>query len=450
MDRCFSVISSKQRNEGLLFKEFESFSLELQIPATDLLEHFKQLLGDIASTSKMTDKEAKERMAWLQSEALLPFSKYCMWCLAMKRELVAAPPQHFEQFQFSDARKNFLKTGCSCSQCQLGDVSQLYDKSSGCWSCIRNSHRGNAEIVVSFNLLEQHASPGDPVELTFCSLSGAAYNHHHEPDRLYTLLPTQPLELKALLSSISENSSFEARVFVVRHWLVCHQITADQLCALVAAGGSRRWKAEVLVVAANRLTCPASGLSMCLSSIICSLPGHTTPSCAVFLFLIVLAEVEASHVLREIGPLSCLNDEVPILNFDFDLKHRDERCALVCLLRLSAVGKLVLKEFVYTSRVQLKREELGHSTPWGDSLTGVSSNFMLERERKSCSAVLGVEADFNKVISPWLILLCPVIDLFSFSGIILRTLQSKAEYSCNSRFLMGKAFITKENLKEFY
>jgi hypothetical protein len=167
-------------------------------------------------------------------------------------------------------------------------------------------------------------------------------------------------------------------------------------------------------------------------------------------FLIVLAEVEASHVLREIGPLSCLNDEVPILNFDFDLKHRDERCALVCLLRLSAVGKLVLKEFVYTSRVQLKREELGHSAPWGDSLTGVSSNFMLELERKSCSAVLGVEADFNKVISSSLILLCPVIDWFSFSGIILRTLQSKAEYSCNSRFLMGKAFITKENLKEFY
>ncbi len=446
LNRCFSTISPKLRNEGLLFKEFELFSLELQIPVVDLLEHFKQLLGDIASTSKMTDKEAKEKMVWLQSEASLPFSKYCMWCLAMKRELVAAPPQDFERFEFSDARKNFLKTGCSCSQCQLGDISQLYDKSSGCWSCIRNSHRGNSDIVVSFNLLEQHAAPGAPVELTFCCLSGPAYNHHHEPERLYKLLPTQPLELKALITSISENSSFEARVFVVRHWLVCHKITAEQLCALVDAGGSRRWKAEILVVAANRLTCPASGLSVCLSSIISNIPGHTAPLFAVFLFLIVLAEVEASHILREIGPLSCLNDEVPILNFDFDLKHRDERCALVCLLRMSAVGKLVLKEFVYTSRVQLKREELGHLAPWGDSLTGVSSNFMLECERKSCSAEQGFDSDFNKVIS-YSLISCPVFDLFSFSGIILRTLQSKAEHSCNSRFLVGKAFITKNYLK---
>ncbi len=102
--------------------------------------------------------------------------------------------------------------------------------------------------------------------------------------------------------------------------------------------------------------------------------------------------------MREIGVLSCLNEDLSILNFDFDLKFRDERCALVCMLRLGACGKLILKEFVYTSRVQLKREEFGHSAPWGDSLTGVRSNFMLECERKVTCAELSLDPDLLMVI----------------------------------------------------
>jgi hypothetical protein len=95
--------------------------------------------------------------------------------------------------------------------------------------------------------------------------------------------------------------------------------------------------------------------------------------------------------------LSCLNEDASILNFDFDLKFRDERCALVCMLRLGACGKLVLKEFVYTSRVQLKREEFGHSAQLGNSLTGVCSNFMLEGERKATCAELSLDPDLLTV-----------------------------------------------------
>jgi hypothetical protein len=254
-----------------VFKAFETCSLQLEIPVADLLDNFKQLLGDAANTAKMTDKEVKEKMAWVQYEALLPFSKYCMWCLAMKRELVAVSPQNLEaEFVFLDHQKSFLKTGCTCNQCQSGDVAQL---ASSCWSCIRNSRRDKRDIVVSFNLLEQHAAAGAPVDFTFSCLSGAAYSVHHETDRLFRLLPTQPLELRDLVSKISANAVFEARISLVRHWLACHSITPEQLSSLVYAGGSRRWKAELIVVAANRLTCPASGLSKCLSSIIASLPG---------------------------------------------------------------------------------------------------------------------------------------------------------------------------------
>ena len=85
------------------------------------------------------------------------------------------------------------------------------------------------------------------------------------------------------------------------------------------------------------------------------------------------------------------------MNFDFDLRLRDERCALVCLLRMCSLGKLLLKEFVYTSRVQLKRDEFGHIAPWGDSLSGVHSNFMIESERKSACAELSVDSDVMKV-----------------------------------------------------
>jgi hypothetical protein len=89
-----------------------------------------------------------------------------------------------------------------------------------------------------------------------------------------------------------------------------------------------------------------------------------------------------------------------MLNFDLDLKFRDERCALVYMLRMVAVGKLYLTEFWYTSRVQLKREEFGNLTPWGDSLTGVRSNFILETERAAACADLGVGADLLTVIFP--------------------------------------------------
>ena len=271
--RCFSIMNRRQKNEGLVFREFETSSLQLQIPVVDLLENFKQLLGDAANTSKMTDREAREKMEWVKNAALLPFSKFCMWCLAMKQELVAAPQTMHEEFPFLDAQKNFLKTGCTCNQCQSGDAAQLIDKTSGSWSCIRNSRRGDVDIVVSFNLLEQQAAAGAALELTFCCMLGAAYNLQHEPNRLFRLLPTEPLDLKNLLSSISANSSFDSRLSLVRHWLVSHSITAEQLCALVDAGGSRRWKAELLVVAVNRLICPVAELSKCLSSIIANLPG---------------------------------------------------------------------------------------------------------------------------------------------------------------------------------
>jgi hypothetical protein len=266
-------VTRKQKEGGLLFKEFEDHSLELHIPVADLLLNFKQLLGDVANTSKMTDKEATVKMNWVQNEALLPFSKYCMWCLAMKGELVPSPQQMEEEFQFLEYQKNFLKQGCSCNQCQSGDVAQLFDKGSGCWSCVRNGRRDNKDIVLSFNLLEPQAAAGAAVEFTFCSLDGSAYNSHHESGRLYELLSTQASELKTLLSNISTNSAFEARMSLVRHWLVSHNITTQQLCALVNAGGSRRWKAELLVVASNRLTCTISEKSKCLSSIISSLPG---------------------------------------------------------------------------------------------------------------------------------------------------------------------------------
>ncbi len=257
-----------------MFREFETCSLELQVPVVDLLENFKQLLGDAANTSKMTDREVQEKMAWVRNEALLPFPKYCMWCLAMKRDLEAGSPQNVEEvFQFLDIQKNVLRTACRCNQCQAGDLAQLADKSSGCWSCVRNSRRDNADIVVSFNLLEQQVAAGAPLEFTMCCMSGAAYSYLHDPSRLFQLLPTEPFDMKTLLSSISANSSFDARVCLVRHWLVSHSITIDQLCSLVCAGGSRRWKAELLVVAANRLTCPVSKLSKCLSSIIADLPG---------------------------------------------------------------------------------------------------------------------------------------------------------------------------------
>ena len=281
-NRCFSIMNRRQKNEGLVFREFETSSLQLQIPVVDLLENFKQLLGDAANTSKMTDREAREKMEWVKHAALLPFSKYCMWCLAMKGELVSAPQSIQEEFPLLDAQKNFLKTGCTCNQCQSGDVAQFFDKSSGCWSCIRNSRRGNVDIVVSFNLLEQQAAVGAAVEFTFCCMMGAAYNFQHEPNRLFRLLRTEPLDLKKLLYSISANSSFDSRLSLVRHWLVSHSITTEQLCALVDAGGSRRWKAELLVVTVNRLICPVSELSKCLSSIIASLPGFRGPAFVLF------------------------------------------------------------------------------------------------------------------------------------------------------------------------
>ncbi len=112
-----------------------------------------------------------------------------------------------------------------------------------------------------------------------------------------------------------------------------------------------------------------------------------------------MLEIEASHAMREIGPLSCLNEDVPILNFDFDLKLRDERCALCCVLHWCASGKLVIKEFVYTSRVQLKRDEFGQSIAWGDSLAGVRSDFMNESERKATCSECGLDPDFLKVFS---------------------------------------------------
>ena len=112
----------------------------------------------------------------------------------------------------------------------------------------------------------------------------------------------------------------------------------------------------------------------------------------------LFAEIEASHALREIGPLSCLNDAAPVLNFDLDLRMRDERCALVCLLRMCSLGKLLLTDFVYTTRVQLKRDEFGHMAPWGDSLSGVRINFMSARERSRICAELGVEEDILQVI----------------------------------------------------
>jgi hypothetical protein len=93
-----------------------------------------------------------------------------------------------------------------------------------------------------------------------------------------------------------------------------------------------------------------------------------------------------------------LNEAAPILNFDLDLRMRDERCALVCVLRMCSLGKLLLKDFVYTTRVQLKRDEFGHMAPWGDSLSGVRINFMSERECAGICAELGVEADVLKVI----------------------------------------------------
>jgi hypothetical protein len=102
--------------------------------------------------------------------------------------------------------------------------------------------------------------------------------------------------------------------------------------------------------------------------------------------------------LREIGPLNCLNEDALILNFDFDLRLRDERCALVCVLRMCSLGKLLLKDFVYTSRVQLKRDEFGQMAPWGDSLSGLRSDFMIESERKATCAQLCVDSDVLKVI----------------------------------------------------
>jgi hypothetical protein len=273
--RCFSIIDRKQKENGLVFREFEAHSSELEIHVADLLENFMQLLGDSAKMTKMTDKEMKERMEWVQNSALLPFPKYCMWCLAMKRELASAPaPKVEEEFHFLDLQRSFLKQKCICNQCQLGDVAQLADKSSGCWSCIRNSRREKKDIVVSFNLLEQHVAAGAPVEFTFCCLSGAAYNYHHDPGRLFRLLCTQRLELRELLSRISETPLFESRIFIVRHWLVSHNLTTEQLYQLLLVGGSCRWKAELLVVAVNRLTCPVSDLSKCLSSILTSLPGE--------------------------------------------------------------------------------------------------------------------------------------------------------------------------------
>ena len=396
--RCFSALNCKQKENGLVFKEFETCSLQLQIPVADLLENFKQLLGDAANTAKMLDKEVKEKMAWVQNEALLPFSKYCMWCLAMKRELVASSPQNLEaEFVFLDHQRSFLNIGCTCTQCQSADVAQL---ASGCWSCIRNSRRDNKDIVLSFNLLEQQAAVGAPVEFTFSCLSGAAYSAHHETDRLFLLLPTQPLELRDLLSKISANPAFDARISIVRHWLVSHNVTPDQLTTLVHAGGSRRWKAELLLVAANRLTCPVSGLSKCLSSIIASLPGcFVVLVCYCSYSHLPLSDVEASHALREIGPLSCLNHDAPILNFDLDLRLRDERCALICVLRMCTLGKLSLKEFIYTSRVQLKREEFGHMVPWGDSLTGIRCSLKNEWEWKATCAELSVDPDVFKVTS---------------------------------------------------
>ena len=273
--RCFSILTRKQKEKGLTFHEFEAHSVELQIPVADLLQNFKQLLGDAANTSKMTDKEAKEKMYWVKNDAVLPFSKYCMWCLAMKGELSPVPTPHIDEFQFLELQKIFLKTGCCCNQCQSGDVAQLLDKGSGCWSCIRNCSRGDKGIVASFNLLEQQLAAGAPVEFSFCCLTGSAYNAAHEPGRLFRLLPTQAPELKSLLSNISANALFDTRMSLVRHWLVSHNITTEQLGALVNAGGSRRWKAELLVVASNRIFCPDSvfGISACLSRVISSLPG---------------------------------------------------------------------------------------------------------------------------------------------------------------------------------
>jgi hypothetical protein len=103
-------------------------------------------------------------------------------------------------------------------------------------------------------------------------------------------------------------------------------------------------------------------------------------------------------VLREIGPLNCLNEDVPILNFDLDLRLRDVLCTLVWLLLMCSQGNLLLKEFVYTSRVRLKRDDFGHSAPWGDSLSGISSNLMIESERKAICAELCVESDVMQVM----------------------------------------------------
>jgi hypothetical protein len=268
----------------LTFGEFQEYSLQLQIPVSDLFDHFLQLLGAAADTTKMTQKELQDKLARIKQESLLPVMKFCVWCMAMRGQLSACPAENpSEKFLFLEQQRKVLAAACCCSQCQLGDISQI-EKASGSWSCIRNCRRGNKAAAVSFNLLEQHSSAGAPVDFTFCCLCGAAYNQLHEPDRFFRLLSTQPVEMKQLLTGISESSTMESRMSLVRLWLVSHTISEEQLCILLRAGGSVRWKAELLVVAVNRLSCPASELSRCLCSIISSLAGCGSGSACSLLF----------------------------------------------------------------------------------------------------------------------------------------------------------------------
>jgi hypothetical protein len=92
-----------------------------------------------------------------------------------------------------------------------------------------------------------------------------------------------------------------------------------------------------------------------------------------------------------------LNDNSPILSFDLDLRLRDERCALIYVLRMCATGKFVLKQCLFTSTVQLKRDDNGRSNGTHCTFVGVPVDFTSVFARNATCEELGVDADILKV-----------------------------------------------------
>ena len=115
---------------------------------------------------------------------------------------------------------------------------------------------------------------------------------------------------------------------------------------------------------------------------------------------------------------------------------RDERCALICVLRWCAMGKLVIKGFVYTSRVQPKRDDFGQTIPWGDSLTGVRSDFMNDWERKAACSEYGLDPDFLKVIP-----VCMPSSIFSNFRTVESSRQRSEARTCSSATSKYQAFL---------